>query len=68
MITEAWAKIQDKIVGLIAAFPDIAVALVVFVLFYYSAKAIKSTVERVTRMNQRVMTLPQIGQRFGMDR
>ena len=30
MITEAWAKIQDKIVGLIAAFPDIAVALIVF--------------------------------------
>ncbi len=53
MITEAWAKIQDKIVGLIAAFPDIAVALIVFVLFYYSAKGIKSTVERITRMQVR---------------
>ncbi len=53
IFTEAWAKIQDKIAGLIAALPDIALALVVFALFYYSAKGIMSTVERVTRTRVR---------------
>jgi small conductance mechanosensitive channel len=53
IFTEAWTKIQDKIAGLIAALPDIALALVVFVLFFYSAKGIKSTVERLTRTQVR---------------
>ena len=53
IFTEAWAKIQDKIAGLIAALPDIVLALVVFALFYYSAKGIKSTVERLTRTQVR---------------
>lgn len=53
IFTEAWTKIQDKIAGLIAALPDIALALLVFVLFFYSAKGIKSTVERVTRTQVR---------------
>lgn len=45
----AWAKIQEMINSLIVMLPNLVLAAIVFALFFYAARKIKSVVKRFTR-------------------
>jgi small conductance mechanosensitive channel len=56
-ISEAWVKIQQMVNQLITALPNIVLAFIVFVLFYFIAKGIKIIVQHFTRKHQRHYSL-----------
>jgi small conductance mechanosensitive channel len=47
-LSEAWAKIQDQITGLIAALPMIGLALIIFAIFFLVGKQSRRLVTRIT--------------------
>src|SRR4028119_1951515 len=56
-VSTAWAKIQGMINGAIAMLPNIVLALIVFFLFYFAAKSIKSLVRRLTNRHRHARNL-----------
>lgn len=48
-VSIAWDKIQGMLNGLIVMLPNIVLALIVFTLFFFAARAIKSLVKHLTR-------------------
>lgn len=56
-ISKAWVKIQQMVNQLITALPNIVLAFIVFVLFYFIAKGIKILVQHFTRKRQRHYSL-----------
>jgi small-conductance mechanosensitive channel len=48
-VSTAWDKIQGMIDSLIIMLPNIVLALIVFAVFFYAARTIKSLVKKVTR-------------------
>jgi small-conductance mechanosensitive channel len=56
-VSTAWAKIQWMLNGTIAMLPDIVLALIVFFLFYFAARALKSLVKRVTKKHRHARNL-----------
>lgn len=48
-VSIAWDKIQGMLNGLIVMLPNIVLALIVFALFFFAARAIKFLVQRLTR-------------------
>lgn len=48
-ISAPWEKIQGMINGLLAMLPNLVLALIVFILFFFAARAIKFIVKRLTR-------------------
>ena len=56
-ISAAWAKIQAMINGLIVMLPNIVLALIVFALFWFVARGLKSLVKRLTRRHRQARNL-----------
>ncbi len=56
-VSTAWAKIQGMVNGAIAMLPNIVLALIVFFLFYFAAKSIKSLVRRLTNRHRHARNL-----------
>ncbi len=56
-VSAAWAKIQGMINGLIVLLPNIMLALIVFVVFFFAARVIKSLVKRFTRQHRQARNL-----------
>jgi len=56
-VSAAWAKIQGMINGLIVLLPNIVLALIVFVVFFFAARVIKSLVKRFTRQHRQARNL-----------
>ena len=56
-MSTAWAKIQGMLNGLIAMLPNIVLALIVFMLFYFAARMLKSVVKRFTRQHRQARNL-----------
>ena len=56
-ISKAWDKIQGMINGLIVMLPNIVLALIVFALFWFVARGIKSLVKRLTRRHRQARNL-----------
>ncbi|GAB1540191.1 mechanosensitive ion channel family protein [Scytonema sp. NUACC21] len=48
-VSAAWEKVQDMINSFIIMLPNIVLALVVFILFWFAARAIRFLVRRLTR-------------------
>jgi small conductance mechanosensitive channel len=51
-VTTAWGKVQAMGEGLVLLLPNIAIALIIFVLFFFIAIACRRLVKRVTRRRQ----------------
>ena len=47
-LSQAWETLQDQVNNLIAALPNIGLAIVVFALFYLAARWARSVIKRVT--------------------
>jgi len=47
-LSQAWEALQDQVNNLIAALPRIGLALVIFALFYWAARWVRSAIKRVT--------------------
>ncbi|HEY9614577.1 mechanosensitive ion channel family protein [Allocoleopsis sp.] len=56
-VSTAWEKMQGMLDGLIVMLPNIVLAVIVFVIFYFAARAIKSLVKRVTRRHRQARSL-----------
>lgn len=56
-VSAAWAKIQGMINGFIVLLPNIVLALIVFFLFFFAARSIKSLVKRLTRRHRQARNL-----------
>ena len=56
-ISKAWDKIQGMINGLIVMLPNIVLALIVFFLFWFVARGLKSLVKRLTRRHRQARNL-----------
>ena len=56
-MSTAWAKIQGMLNGLITMLPNIVLALIVFMLFYFAARMLKSVVKRFTRKHRQARNL-----------
>ena len=56
-ISKAWDKIQGMINGLIVMLPNIVLALIVFALFWFVARGLKSLVKRLTRRHRQARNL-----------
>ena len=56
-VSTAWEKVQGMLDGLIVMLPNIVLAAIVFVIFYFAARAIKSLVKRVTRRHRQARSL-----------
>lgn len=52
-ISKAWATIQGWINGLITLLPNLAVAIIAFILFYFLGKGVKQIVLNLTNKHQR---------------
>lgn len=59
-ITAAWNKIGGMINGLIIALPNIVLALVVFILFFFAARWLKLLVKRITRRHRQARNLGMV--------
>ena len=53
----AWSKIQGMLNSAIAMLPNVILALIVFVLFFFAARAIKSLVRRLTTKHRHARNL-----------
>jgi small-conductance mechanosensitive channel len=56
-LSTAWAKIQQMLNGAIAMLPNVVLALIVFSLFYFAARSIKSLVRRLTQKRRHARNL-----------
>ena len=59
-ISTAWNKIQATIDGFIALLPNIVLAFVVFILFFFVARWLKSIVKRLTRKHRQARNLGMV--------
>lgn len=59
-ITAAWNKIGGLISGLIIMLPNILLALIVFVLFFFVARWLKSVVKRLTSRHRQARNLGMV--------
>lgn len=59
-VSAAWAKIQGMINGFIVLLPNIVLALIVFFLFFFAARSIKSLVKRLTRRHRQARNLGMV--------
>jgi small-conductance mechanosensitive channel len=59
-ITAAWNKIGGMINGLIIALPNIVLALVVFILFFFAARWLKLLVKSITRRHRQARNLGMV--------
>ncbi|MBE9182481.1 mechanosensitive ion channel family protein [Oculatella sp. LEGE 06141] len=53
----AWLKIQEMINGAIALLPNVVLAIIVFILFFFLARGIKGFVKRLTRRHRQARNL-----------
>ncbi|MBD2199530.1 MULTISPECIES: mechanosensitive ion channel family protein [Calothrix] len=56
-ISVVWKQIQDMLNGFIALLPNMVLALIVFVIFFLIARAIKKVVKRLTRNRRQARNL-----------
>jgi len=56
-VSTAWTKIQGMINGAIALLPNLVLALIVFAIFWFIARGIKSLVKRLTRRHRQARNL-----------
>ncbi len=56
-VSIAWAKIHEMLNGAIAMLPNVVLALIVFALFYFAARSIKSLVRRLTQKRRHARNL-----------
>jgi len=56
-VTTAWGKIQAMIDSMVLMLPNIALAIIVFALFYLAARTIRSLVRRLTRRHRQARNL-----------
>jgi small-conductance mechanosensitive channel len=56
-VSTAWEKIQGMINGVIVMLPNIILALFVFAIFFFAARALKSLVRRLTRRHRQARSL-----------
>ena len=56
-VSTAWEKIQGMINGVIVMLPNIILALIVFAMFFFAARALKSLVRRLTRRHRQARSL-----------
>ena len=59
-ITAAWNKIGGLINGLIVMLPNIVLALIVFILFFFAARWLKLVVKRLTRRHRQARNLGMV--------
>lgn len=59
-IAAAWAKIQGLIDSFIVLLPNIVLALIVFLLFFFAARWLKLVVKRVTRRHRQARNLGMV--------
>lgn len=59
-ISAAWQKIQDTIDASIVMLPNIVLALIVFILFFFAARWLKLLVKRLTRRHQQARNLGMV--------
>lgn len=56
-VSTAWGKMQAMLDGLIVMLPNIVLAVIVFAIFFFTARGIKSLVRRVTRRHRQARNL-----------
>ncbi|HEY9830645.1 MAG TPA: mechanosensitive ion channel family protein [Stenomitos sp.] len=56
-VSTAWGKMQAMLDGLIVMLPNIVLAVIVFAIFFFTARGIKSLVRRVTRKHRQARNL-----------
>ncbi len=56
-ISAAWAKMQEMYKSLILLLPNIVLALLVFIIFFFAARAVKILVKRFTRRHRHARNL-----------
>lgn len=59
-ITAAWNKIGGLIDGLIIMLPNVALALIVFIIFFFAARWLKLLVKRITRRHRQARNLGMV--------
>ncbi|OWY63792.1 mechanosensitive ion channel protein MscS [cyanobacterium TDX16] len=59
-ISTAWNKIQATIDGFIALLPNIILAFIVFIIFFFAARWLKSIVKRLTRRHRQARNLGMV--------
>lgn len=59
-VTAAWEKIQAMIGSLIVMLPNIVLAVIVFFLFFFAARAFKLVVRRLTRRHRQARNLGMV--------
>lgn len=56
-VSTAWGKMQAMLDGLIVMLPNMVLAVIVFAIFFFTARGIKSLVRRVTRRHRQARNL-----------
>ncbi len=56
-LSTAWDKIEGMIKGAILLLPNLVLALIVFAIFFFAARAFKSLVRRITRKHRQARSL-----------
>lgn len=59
-ITAAWGKIGGLIESLIVMLPNILLALIVFIIFFFAARWLKLIVKRLTRRHRQARNLGMV--------
>ncbi len=59
-LSTAWAKIQGMLNSLIVMLPNIVLALIVFILFFFAARWLKLLVKRLTRRHRQARNLGMV--------
>ena len=59
-VSAAWDKIQGMIDGLIVILPNIVLAVIVFAVFFFTARWLKWVVKRLTRRYQQARSLGMV--------
>lgn len=59
-VSTAWGKMQAMLDGLIVMLPNIVLAVIVFAIFFFTARGIKSLVRRVTRKHRQARNLGRV--------
>lgn len=59
-ISSAWEKIQAMIDGTILLLPNIVLAIIIFAIFFFIARSVKSLVKRLTRRHRQARNLGRV--------
>lgn len=59
-VTSAWGKIQAMVDGFVALLPNLGLAVIVFALFFFVARAVKILVKRLTRRHRQARNLGMV--------